>query len=546
MKLNFTKSQIFDFIILCFCIILGIVLCFVFGQDSDWDLSNYHLYNPWAFFTGRIGYDIMPCGVQSYINPVIDFPLYFLVKYFNNHPYFIEAVQSVWYGISVFFIYKISKIIFNSENKKLNYFLIFISVLLGATNIVAIMEIGLSYGDLVTSSFILAALYFYLKGLYSEESSKKLSILFLSSFLFGFVTGLKVTGAIFFLTFLILHIVYLIKNKENILKQLLIITAGFGIGFLITGLWWYILIWSKFKNPFFPMMNNIFKSEFALPLSHADLRHFPQTVMGYIFYPFYWIFAPDDRPYVSFVIEAKNIDYRPVFVYIFSVIIVIREFFLKITKSSQTYTNSEKIILYITLFTVISYIFWLNTSCILRYIMPLEMLSGVCIAGGLYFLFKNKSKILVILISILTLFTLFSTKYINPEIGGYRIPFGEKFIFTQSHNFPDNAVVCLCGGFPYQAFLQFQNEKARNIFLFGETENYSFIYPENEEEKIKEITNNSENEIYAVFSEAEDIVPINWEYIGKFIDIKSNPDKWECIDIPTDYDPNYKLCKRNK
>ena len=42
------------------------------GQDANWDLLNYHLYNGFAFLHSRSARDLLPTGLQSYLNPVLD------------------------------------------------------------------------------------------------------------------------------------------------------------------------------------------------------------------------------------------------------------------------------------------------------------------------------------------------------------------------------------------------------------------------------------------------------------------------------------------
>jgi hypothetical protein len=48
------------------------VLSFHLGQDMNWDLQNYHFYNPYQLLAGRFDKDILVAGVQSFFNPVLD------------------------------------------------------------------------------------------------------------------------------------------------------------------------------------------------------------------------------------------------------------------------------------------------------------------------------------------------------------------------------------------------------------------------------------------------------------------------------------------
>ena len=52
---------------------LGIVAFALYSirlkQDINWDLQNYHYYTAHAFLNGRLKQDLLPTGIQSYLNP---------------------------------------------------------------------------------------------------------------------------------------------------------------------------------------------------------------------------------------------------------------------------------------------------------------------------------------------------------------------------------------------------------------------------------------------------------------------------------------------
>ena len=63
---------------LLICLAIGATASVLMGQDANWDLRNYHLYNPFALLHGRLWRDLMPAGPQSYFNPLLDVPYYVL------------------------------------------------------------------------------------------------------------------------------------------------------------------------------------------------------------------------------------------------------------------------------------------------------------------------------------------------------------------------------------------------------------------------------------------------------------------------------------
>ncbi len=52
------------------------------GQDANWDLRNYHFYNPWAWLHGRATLDLAAAQIQSYFNPLVDLVPYALIRSF--------------------------------------------------------------------------------------------------------------------------------------------------------------------------------------------------------------------------------------------------------------------------------------------------------------------------------------------------------------------------------------------------------------------------------------------------------------------------------
>src|SRR5207244_919974 len=55
------------------------LLALALGQDDNWDLKNYHLYNAYALLNGRLGVDLAPGQWQSYFNPTLDLVYYGLM-----------------------------------------------------------------------------------------------------------------------------------------------------------------------------------------------------------------------------------------------------------------------------------------------------------------------------------------------------------------------------------------------------------------------------------------------------------------------------------
>lgn len=533
------SSRKFDFLILVILIITGIIAINFLGKELSWDFAAYHYYSAYAFLNDRIGFDIIPCGIQSYLNPILDIPFYFLVKYFNDYPRIIMSIQSLYWAFSSFCVYLIAKKVFVSEHKI--FFAVF-STIIGATAFTPVLEIGTTWNDLPICIMFFIVLLIFANYLFSEDSLKRTMWLTTAGFILGMAVGLKSSAALFLLG-IIMSLIFLsptftggggtsINNKNkfeffksNLFKTFKVITLfiiAVIVGYLITNGYWMYILYSKFQNPFFPYYNNIFKSEYAPLLNFMDTRHLPTNLKEYLFYPFYFTIFPkvmENAPYKDLRFVILFISF---FIIIFGNIIaaVNRKLYFsqKLAKHIDLkFTN------FITLSFIISYIYWVNTSGVLRYILPIEFLCGIFFSIILIYLtiLMNNIKLSKIIAVIFIGFIFATTKY--PEQWWTREQYNStKFLNIPNLELPDNAVVLELGGYPPSAFIPFQNPKAKFVYIFGEN-NYEYKHSKKKKKEIKKLIDDKNNEKYLLYSTMQ-VAPINWKIVREFI----NPDDFEC------------------
>lgn len=501
----------YDIIILfCFLIVSG-MLSIYFGQDGGWDLSNYHMYAPYALLHNKIGVDIFPARVQSYFNPLADIPYYYMSIYFKNFPQLIAFILGLPYGFAVFGVYKISELLFLKSGIE-KILLIFFCIIIGATGQFGLMEVGMTNNDISTSVFVIYALYLLLKYLFQTDSQKRSLAIFVAGFLLGIGTGLKLTCGIFTVSeFLVLLLLF--KKYESPAKILSYNMLGIMTGFILFDGYWMYLMWIKFQNPLFPHFNNIFKSPLVPFQSFCDPRYKPTNILQWIFYPLYWNYPEalnrTDYPF-SYVFEGIYKDYRYPMIYI-SILITLfstllykfSNTFKKIFNEIDEYFDRNKT-LFILLFTIISYVIWLCAFSILRYFMPIEFLSGVIIMIAIIYikqLFSRVFKIklfsnLGLLSFIVAVFLLTSTLYRPFE----RVPF--KVVHFEDFKLPDNAIVLILGNYPSSAWAVSQNPKARfiNIYHAENYFEYPFILSNTIKTKVKNLIRENSHKVYILYT----------------------------------------------
>lgn len=515
------KKLVFNSVLLLALIIWGGCVSILLGNPlCEWDALNYHLYAPYAFLTGRIGFDILPCGIRSYFNPIIDVPYYLMLKYLNHHPCFVAFFQGSYYGVFLFISYKISELIFTKESYEKYLLSIFSTVIVGSSAFI-LYEIGSLFGDVQASIFICLAIYLILRFLFEADSKQRNLAMFSTGLLLGAILGLKL-NSIAMIIGLFVAFLFNYKKVDSPLKILLYSCLGFFIGFIVLNGYWYWLIYSTFKNPFFPLYNNIFKSPFGS--FHKIAEHMYAYAVQHSFidkllYPFLFFKMYFSKGFGSWSIPY--VDWRYPLI-AFSVIYMAIKSFLFRTKQYESIFKDKTDFLII--FFIVSYVIWLNLFPIVRFIFPLIVVGCILmcfvvfdIANSINKLFPNK--IFVRYITSLLMFfflTAIIVKSTSIDIYMYekRQDFKTSLLEVDNLHFEDSALVLLASQ-KTSALILNQNPKARYVYLMVPKEvplnptafacNNRFVdyyHSDYFQQKIKQLISQNKN-IYLIFLDKE-------------------------------------------
>lgn len=458
-KLN---TNTLDFLLFALLAFLSGSIAVALGQDANWDLLNYHFYNPYALLNGRTGHvDLAPAQLQTYLNPLFDLPSYFILKTIENPKvatFFIGSIS----GIGLFFLYKICNLVLLSEfdftSKRLFAPIV---ILVGLSGSTAISTLGTTFTEWISASLILCSLYYFLKFIKFKDKN---SYLMLASFIVGIAIGGKLTNAIFFIGFIFALLLSDIEKLVKI-KAILIYLAFSFIGIIISIGYWSLFLYSNFDSPIFPFYNQYFLSPWFEPLAIAEsgIRYLPKSVSQWLFYPYYWGLIENNT-----VAEVTFRDPR-----IFSVFFLL---IIYLTYNLLNYINyklTEKIsnsTFFILIFFFSSYFVWLIKFSIYRYILPLELLCPIVILAIIVKILKNK-KISAILFLTIAIFIAYYTK---PMQWG-RIGFGDTFFKKDTLPvIPNNSLLIFFGDDPMSYVIPLMNKSIlaagieNNLIKYGQ------------------------------------------------------------------------------
>ena len=326
-------------------LLAGAIYTWFAGEDVNWDWQNYHDYNVWALVTGRYGIDALPAGFQTYFNPTVYFPVYYL-RHLLPLPYGLMILGAV-HGLNLLLIYFLVRVLLKEAATASA---IGASILIAAVGPMTLSEVGTSFSDILTALPILAGCFLIL----SAEGRHGRYIL--AGVLIGAAVGLKLTNVVYALG---AAAAVLVASRP--LKATFCLGVGGAAGALATGGAWGLMLWREMGNPIFPLFNAVFQSPELVPMNIMDWQFLPRGMLDALAYPFYWLVG-DNR--------SSEYPFRDARFAVASVLIVLGIGRGLVTRT-DIFTRRDTQFL---LFFAVSYATWLAVFSIQRYAIVLELL----------------------------------------------------------------------------------------------------------------------------------------------------------------------------
>ncbi len=355
----------------------GGVGALLFGFTLEWDMFNYHLYNPHALLSGRHAIDVAPAQQQNYLNPALFLLPYLLFMY--SHTAVLVFVTGMVQG-SQFLLLALILGELCGKRKVEGWMLLTVAVL-GLAGPIFLGQLGSTQGDTILSVFVLAGLLLVLRELRRIDASSALRSGLSSGLLLGMACGLKLTIAVYALSLaLACFICFNGAARWRILSGL---ALGGILGVLLTGGVWFWYMWQSYGSPLFPYMNNIFTSEWIDQRSYRDVRFLPRSLGEWLFYPYYWLTDP---------FRVWELSFRDLRVPLVIATVFVLPFF------GWRRARSQAPALAMTwLFLAFSYLLWIWVFAIYRYLSVVEMLAPLVIFASACLWLKSRRGVLVAL-----------------------------------------------------------------------------------------------------------------------------------------------------
>lgn len=327
-------------------LLAGAVYTWFVGEDVNWDWQNYHEYNVWAVLTDRYGVDALPPGFQTYFNPAVYFPVYYL-RHLLPLPYGLMIIGAV-HGLNLLLIYFLIRVLLREAATASA---IGASILIAAVGPMTLSEVGTSFSDILTALPVIAGCILILAADGSRPGRYALAGL-----LIGAAVGLKLTNAVY-----ALGAAAAVLAASRPLLATLCLGLGGAVGALATGGAWGLMLWREMGNPIFPLFNAVFQSPEVMPANIMDWQFLPKGYLDALAYPFYWLIG-DNR--------SSEYPFRDARFAVAMLLILAGVGRMIVTRVAVVTQRDVQFLL----FFIVSYAAWLAVFSIQRYAVVLELL----------------------------------------------------------------------------------------------------------------------------------------------------------------------------
>ena len=133
----------------------------ILGQENGSDLRYYHYYVAYAFLHHRVGFDYAPAQLQSYLNPLLFVPFYFLANHLP--PVVTGFLMGAWHGLTFGLIFLLAQELLGIAAAGPRFGLSLICAVLGTWGPVFIGTLGASYNDIAIGQLVCLALLLILR-----------------------------------------------------------------------------------------------------------------------------------------------------------------------------------------------------------------------------------------------------------------------------------------------------------------------------------------------------------------------------------------------
>ncbi len=472
------------------------------GQDTNWDLRNYHFYNPFAFLFNRMGQDIAVGHVATYYNPLMHLPFYWAVTSFS--PKVVGFTLGLIAGLNVWLLYGIARQWIDLNRRYRTVWTCVGVAAVGSSGAMNLSEIGTSFGDNIMSLPVLASIWLILRfrTRFSISLRSGWPIPAAAGLLMGCTLGMKLPFAVYAVA---LYTAFFGLALPFQRRFWLAMIFGFGVlgGTALTGGFWMMDMWQRFQNPFFPYFNQCFQSPWGFIGSYRDERFLPTSLIQCLLFPFQLTLNPFKVGEVAFR------DLRIALLYILLLALLSRTLWRYrpggLSASPTVIGKVPDTTRFLIIFMVVAFTLWMKMFAVYRYAVIIEFLAPLTIILILQTFWRDTRRLVQIALTCLVILML----AVKPGDWGRR-PWSADYFDIQLPPLaePGNTLVLTVGHDPKAYLIPFFPLATRVLrlqgYLTGPSPN-----PNDTDRLMRQIVDTHTGPIYMLFRSYEETTALD-------------------------------------
>jgi hypothetical protein len=443
-----------DLVILGLSVLVTWLAALATRQDSNWDLQNYHFYNPWAWLTGRIfDPDVAAAQLQTFHNPLLDVPFYAMVRA-DLDPRVIACALALPTALAAFLLVRICERLFRDLPHSTRIVAVVAACAIGVTGAMGRSQFATTMNEWPGAMFTLASVYCLIRG-GRVDAGADLSrwALVAAGFLAGAASGLKLTAGTYALALAVALLVRRARIRSNV-GEVAVFSVAVLAGLLATIGFWCWELWQRYGNPLFPYANQWFRSPWwnagpLLPRVYGphDLRHA-------LLFPFE-LYSPPP----GFVAEVRYRDPRFPLLALLAIAAAVatlaRRWNARAPHPAGPSTRPEW--RFVAMFVAVAFAIWAYVHSIARYLVAIEALSGALIVALALRVVPRRFAKIVVAAAAIAIVAL-----TRPGDWG-RVAFGAHWFEVKLPPIDEHALVLLASGAPMAYVLPFFPASSVNV-----------------------------------------------------------------------------------
>lgn len=330
------------------------------GADRTYDLLNYHFVNGYLALHPGVQ-TIGASGIQGFFNPIIDVPTYLGYRYLSGGVvlFGFGLIQ----GLAFPAFYKVARAM--DFGRLTSYF----AAGCGLFSAISMSEMGFSLGDTTLVPLVAVALLLVLR---ATPIPRTATPLILAGTFVGISTGLKLTTAPYLIG--IVAFVWFFTVRGEKLRSAVLTVVGGAIGGLLSYGYWAWHLFHLYRNPFFPMFNQYFHSQYATVGLNNGVDDRVHGIFQFLFFSYEIILHP--------IRTGAGAMHDLGFPLVETLLIVTLGWWAVRSiraRHVEKFFNRRETRAMVALYLA-SYVVWVETTGIFRYMAALEMLAFLMVA----------------------------------------------------------------------------------------------------------------------------------------------------------------------